>query len=155
GEVPDPGELAATAGEWMMLDGALQTVGAGIACSRAVRNIAEAEGGPAKEVLSRLWTSTKKFAKTKFGRTIEADIEPADVEVSMEKAKQAEENGLQAVGIEVEPIKESYPGSLKQEVDTRREVEGQPKTREELRKEYLKNVKPLPLEEIENLPIAH
>ena len=62
------------------------SLGLGVAFNSAVRNIAEAEGIPAKEVLGRLWTSTKNFLKQKF-IPLEKIGEP-EIEVLMQEAEE-------------------------------------------------------------------
>lgn len=87
GEVPSPEELAKTGATWAAIDAVLQTMGVGVAFSRAVKNIAESEGVTAKEVLGKLWDATK----AKFKRPIHADeIGLPEVETLVDEAKNAE-----------------------------------------------------------------
>ena len=95
GEIPSPEELAKTGATWAAIDGVLQAMGLGVAFNSAIRNIAEKEGVTTKEVLGKLWDSSKNYIKSKFGRSVEAgDIIPADVEVLADKVMQAEAEGL-------------------------------------------------------------
>lgn len=88
GEIPSPKELLKEGAKWAAIDAALQAMGVGIAFSQAVRNIAEAEGVTAKEVLGKLWDSTKNFFRKKI---IPAEkIGEAEVEVLMKEAQKAE-----------------------------------------------------------------
>ncbi len=88
GEIPTVDELVKTGATWIAIDAALQATGAGIAFGQAVRNIAKAEGVPAKEILSRLWNSTKNFSKQKF--IAPENIHEPEVEVLMAEAEKAE-----------------------------------------------------------------
>jgi hypothetical protein len=123
GEVPTPKELAKTGVEWAAIDAILQAMGLGIAFNQSIKKIAQAEGVTSKEVLGKLWHSTKNFVKSRFQRTVKpSEILPADVEVLLEKAKQAEqavtpvpetkppEKPIEAKP--VEPIKPKHPETI-------------------------------------------
>jgi hypothetical protein len=103
GEIPTAKELGKEAATWAAIDAALQTIGGGISFGQAVRNIAEKEGVPAKDVLNRLWGATKNFLRKKF---IAAEkIGEVEVEVLLNEAKKAEQTGLpKETEIEVTPI---------------------------------------------------
>lgn len=88
GEVPSVEELAKTGAEWAAIDGVLQGLGLGIAFQQSVSRIAEAEGVPAKEILGRLWNSTKNYLKQKF--ISPKNIGEPEIEVLMQEAKKAE-----------------------------------------------------------------
>lgn len=103
GEVPKPEELLKEGATWAGIDAALQSLGLGVAFSQSVKRIAQQEGITAKEVLGKLWDSTKNYAKLKLGRPVKGEILPEDVEVLMEKAKAAETGGLREAEIEVAP----------------------------------------------------
>ena len=108
GEVPTIEELAKEGATWMAIDAALQSVGLGIAFQESVSRIAEQEGISAKEVLSKLWDSTKNYVNLKFGRSVKGEILPEDVEVLMDRAKAAEAEGLtKETEIEVIPKEEA------------------------------------------------
>ena len=107
GEVPEPKELLKEGATWAAIDAALQSLGLGVAFSNSVKRIAEHEGITAKEVLSKLWDSTKNYVKLKLGRPVKGEILPEDVEVLMGKAKAAETGGLKEAEIEVAPKAEA------------------------------------------------
>lgn len=88
GEVPTPEELLKTGATWAAIDGILQTMGLGVAFQQSVARIAEAEGVTTKEVLGKLWDSTKNFLKKKF-ISPEAIAEP-EIEILMREAQKAE-----------------------------------------------------------------
>lgn len=100
GEVPTVEELAKTGATWAAIDGALQALGLGVNFGRAVRNIAEAEGKTAKQVLGELWQATKNFLGR---RTISPDeiLEP-EIEALMDQAEKRVEEA-----IEVTPVEET------------------------------------------------
>lgn len=108
GEIPSPQELAKTGATWAGIDAVLQSIGLGVAFNNAVRNIAEVEGVPAKEVLSRLWDSTKNYVKLKFDRSVKpSEILPEDVEILAEQASKAEKQGLaKETEVNITPKKE-------------------------------------------------
>jgi len=107
GEVPTTEELAKEGALWAGIDAGLQALGIGVAFGRSVRNIAEAEGITAKEVLSRLWDSTKNFVKLKFGRSVKGEVLPEDAEVLFQEAKKAESAiKPKETEIEVSPVEE-------------------------------------------------
>lgn len=88
GEIPAVEELAKEGATWAAIDAALQSVGLGVAFNSAVRNIAGTEGVPVKEILSRLWNSTKNFLKQKF--IPPENIGESEIEVLMQEVKRAE-----------------------------------------------------------------
>ena len=94
GEVPEPKELLKEGATWAGIDAVLQSLGLGVAFSQSIERIAEQEGITVKEVLNKLWDSTKNYAKLKFGRSIKGEILPEDVELLVERAKAAEAEGL-------------------------------------------------------------
>lgn len=107
GEVPSIEELAKTGATWTAIDAGLQALGVGVAFNSAVQNIAKSEGITAKEVLGRLWDSTKNYIKVKFGRSVKpSEILPEDIEVLAEQAAKAEKEGLQGI---VEVTHEKQP----------------------------------------------
>ena len=89
GELPDPNELLKEGAVWTAIDAGMQALGVGAAFGQSVRRIAEEEGVTAREVLGKLWESTKNFTKQKFGRTIKSakDITPQDVEILVKEAE--------------------------------------------------------------------
>src|SRR5208337_4116041 len=98
-------ELAKEGAVWAAIDAGLQTLGLGASFAGAVRTIAEKEGVTAKEVLERLWNSTKNFLKKKF---IPAEsIGEPEIEVLMKETARAEKTGLpETTEIEITPIEE-------------------------------------------------
>jgi hypothetical protein len=109
GEIPEPKELLKEGATWAAIDGVLQTLGLGVAFQQSVSRIAEQEGVTAKEVLSKLWDSTKNYVKYKFGRPLKSEVLPEDIEVLFEKAKAAETSGLAEAEIEVSPVGNAKP----------------------------------------------
>ena len=107
GEVPTVEELAKEGAVWAGIDAVLQTMGLGVAFAESVNRIAEAEGVTAKEVLGKLWNSTKNFVKTKFGRSVKGEVLPEDIEVLLQEAKKAESAIPKETEIEVRPAEES------------------------------------------------
>src|SRR3984885_1376850 len=111
GEIPSAEELAKTGATWAGIDAILQSLGLGVAFNSAIRNIAETEGISAKEVLDKLWDSTKNFVKVKFGRSIKpSEILPEDIEVLVERTKLAEKEGLEP--LEVKSEESTIPESI-------------------------------------------
>src|SRR5271154_1538330 len=117
GELPSQEELLEHGVTWMAIDAGLQALHAGAVGGKyaydfgaAVNKIAKEEKVPATKVLSKLWDSTVNYIKTRFGRPINApqDITIEDVAILVDKAKQAEKEGLQEA-LEVEPIKVEKP----------------------------------------------
>lgn len=107
GEMPTVEELAKEGATWAAIDAALQTAGLGIAFTQSVNRIAKAEGITAREVLGKLWESTKNFAKSKFGRPIKGEVLPEDAELLLEQAKKVEaEITPKETDIEVHPVEE-------------------------------------------------
>ena len=94
GEVPTVEELATTAGEWALLDGAFQTLHLGAEINASLSRIAEQEGITVKDVLGRLWDSTKNYLKLKLGRPVNAEVVPEDAVALFDKAKYAEQHGI-------------------------------------------------------------
>lgn len=110
GEVPTKEELLKTGAQWAAIDGVLQVLGLGVAFNSAVRNIAEQESISSKEVVGKLWDSTKNYLKYKFGRPLKSEVLPEDVEILFEKAKAAEAGGLkEEAEIEIVPTGKAKP----------------------------------------------
>jgi hypothetical protein len=100
GQLPTQEELVKDGLTWMAIDAIMQglhlTASAGKKAfdfGKAVNNIAKEEGVPATTILNRLWTSTKNYLKQRYGKVITTpeDISPQDVDLLIEKAKEAEE----------------------------------------------------------------
>src|SRR6185295_3477543 len=104
GEVPDPAELAKEGATWAAIDAVLQGLGLGVAFQQSVSRIAEAEGVTAKEILGRLWNSTKNFLKQKF--ISPKNIGEPEIEILMQEAKQAEAAIVPETEIEIMPKEE-------------------------------------------------
>lgn len=101
GEVPTVKELAKEGATWAAIDGVLQALGVGVAFTQSVQRIAEQEGVTAKEVLGKLWDSTKNFFKQKL---TPGSISKAEVEVLLQEAKKAEAKAIPTdVEVEVRP----------------------------------------------------
>lgn len=103
GEFPSREELLEHGLDWVAIDALLQGLHLGASGGKvaydfgaAVKKIAREESVPATKVLGDLWTASKNYIKTKFGRTISTpeDITPGDVEVLVDKVKAAEKEGL-------------------------------------------------------------
>jgi hypothetical protein len=112
GELPSKEELLKEGATWMAIDAVLQAVGVGARFGQAVSNIAKQEGVPKREVLSKLWESTKNFFKDKLkSKTISPDeiIEP----VAEQMVKEAEKLAEELKPIEVEPINTKEPEAIK------------------------------------------
>jgi hypothetical protein len=103
GEIPTGKELLKHAGTYAAIDAAIQALGYGAAFTKAIRNIAEAEGVPVKQVLDRLWDASKNYIKSRFGRAVEGELLPEDAEVLMNAAKRAEAGGLSEEPIDITP----------------------------------------------------
>jgi hypothetical protein len=150
GELPSPEELAKEGATWMVIDAAVQSVGLGVEFGSAVRNIAKAEGITSKEVLSRLWNSTKNYVRQKFGRTLTPEtIEPQDVEVLIEETKLLEDRSMTKEPVEVEvkgKLKSREPIKAEEFVDIEEPVE-EVASLKEFPKERITAHKELPLEE--------
>ena len=111
GERPTPQELLKEGATWAAIDAGLQALGLGVSFSGAVRNIAEKEGVPAKDVLSRLWNSTKNFLKKKFIKP--ENIGEPEIEVLMREAEKAQANGFpKEIEIEVSPKEIESPKAV-------------------------------------------
>lgn len=128
GEMPTAQELLKEGATWVAIDAAMQALGLGAQFGQSVRNIAEAEGVPAKEVLGRLWNASKNFIKSKYGRSVKGEILPKDAEVLFNEVKKAEAAAGVKETIEVSPEKVERPGKPKPtEVSEHQPVKQTPK----------------------------
>jgi hypothetical protein len=124
GEIPTAEELAKEGATWAAINGVMQGLGLGVTFTQSVQRIAEAEGVTAKEVLGKLWDSTKNYMKFKLGKPVKGEIIPEDIQALIERAKLAEKEGLSIIEAEFEvvpevksePIKSTEAAEVKPEI---------------------------------------
>ena len=97
GEIPSPTEFLKNAATYASIDTLLQSLGIGVAFSKAVKDISRKEGIPALDVMNKLWKSTKNYLK---GKKIEKPTVES-VETLNDIAQKAAKEGLETVELEV------------------------------------------------------
>jgi len=112
GEFPTQEELLENGLQWMAIDGIMQGLHLAAAggkkaydFGKAVDKIAKEDKIPRVQVLKNLWDATKGYIRSKFGREIKTpdDITPQDVELLIDKTKEAEAKPSE-MDIEIKPI---------------------------------------------------